>query len=132
VAPAALPDLVLYDGACAVCRRLAAFVSRRDRRGRLHFAPLAGEEAARAVAPYGIRPAGYPSVLVLADRGTPRERLLDRALASLHVVRRMPWPWRALAGFLVLPRGLLDRLYDGFARNRGRIPVSTCAVPSPK
>ncbi len=122
------PETVFYDAHCAVCARLVAFVARRDREGSLRFAPLDGPEATKRLGAHGIDPRRAETLFLLAEAGTARERVLDRSGATLRMVQRLPWPWRALAALAVVPKGLRDRAYDAFARNRHRLPAATCRV----
>ena len=101
-----------------MCHRAVKFVLRHDPGGRaFRFAPLQGEtflarvEAGRRV--------GLPdSVVVLTRDG----ELLLRSAAFLHILRRLGGEWGVLAAVLSLvPRGLLDMVYDFIARIRYRV-----------
>lgn len=52
-----------------------------------------------------------------------------RSAAFLQALTQLGWPWRALAIMQLFPRRLLDKLYDGVARNRyrwfGKLPAGT-------
>ncbi|WP_306590858.1 thiol-disulfide oxidoreductase DCC family protein [Geothrix sp. 21YS21S-4] len=114
---------LFYDGGCGLCHAAVAFVARRDRKGRVRFAPLGGITFERLV--HGPLP---DSLAVL----TPDGRLLLRSAAVLHVIRQLGGVWALVALFGgVGSRPLLDRLYDWVARHRARLfprPVGTCPV----
>jgi predicted DCC family thiol-disulfide oxidoreductase YuxK len=107
---------VLYDGECPLCSREIRFLERRDRgRGRIAFEDIAAP---------GFDPAAY---------GLDAERVMARihgvlpdgtVLEGVEVFRRA---YAAVGlGWLVAPtrwpilRGLADRAYRVFARNRLR------------
>lgn len=94
------------------------FVLKHDGGGRaFRFAPLQGETFLARVE--ARRRAGLPdSVVVLTRDG----ELLLRSGAFLHIFRRLGGGWRMLATVLSLvPRGLLDVVYDFIARIRYRV-----------
>jgi predicted DCC family thiol-disulfide oxidoreductase YuxK len=111
-------EYLFYDGHCGLCHRAVKFVLRHDRSGRaFRFAPLQGETFAARVAVE--RRAGLPdSVVVLTRDG----ELLVRSAAFLHILRRLGRGWAVLARVLgVIPRALLDFVYDFVARIRYRV-----------
>ena len=105
-------DLLFYDGDCGFCHRWVLFVLRRDPDGsRFRFAPLGGE-AWRAAGIGG----DVPDSLVLR---TADGRVLFRSGAVLEILERLGGPRRTVGRAVgLLPRWLLDALYDGIARVR--------------
>ena len=111
-------EYLFYDGHCGLCHRAVKFVLKHDRSGTaFRFAPLQGETFLARVA--AERRAGLPdSVVVLTRDG----ELLLRSAAFLHILRRLGGGWRVLASVLsIMPRGLLDLVYDFVARIRYRV-----------
>ncbi len=122
------PDRVFYDGDCGFCHRTVRFLLARDRSGRaFRFSPLQGASCARLI-PASARERLPDSLLVRTADG----RLLARSEATLHLLRRLPPPWPAIARLLAgIPRPLRDRGYDAIAGFRGRLfprPTSRCPV----
>ena len=109
------PEMVFYDGHCALCQCTVVFVLKHDRGGTLfRFAPLQGSKFAEEIAPE--RRAGLPDSIVVQTSG---EELLIRSDAVLHILRQLGGGWRILAGKLaIFPRGLRDAVYDFIARIR--------------
>jgi len=111
------PELLFYDGHCALCHGAVKFVVKRDRAGLFHFAPLQGETAEARI-PAERRAALPDSVVVLTRDGS----LLVRSDAFLHILRRMGGGWRVLAGALgIIPRPIRDAAYNFIARVRYRV-----------
>ena len=134
--PAPQPEMLFYDGHCALCHRSVKFVLKRDRSGKLfRFAPLQGPTFQARVPPHAgsdAKLAQLPdSVVVLTNEGA----LLVRSDAFLHVLRQLGGGWRALAAVIgVIPRSLRDVAYDFIARVRYRVfgtREDSCPVMAP-
>jgi len=115
---ARVPERLFYDGSCALCHRAVRFVLARDPKGNaFRFAPLESD-AFRRVASPAVR-ATLPDSLVVE---TGDGRLLTRSAAVIHILQRLPAPWSLVGGLArVVPRPLLDALYDLVARIRYRV-----------
>jgi predicted DCC family thiol-disulfide oxidoreductase YuxK len=112
------PELLFYDGHCALCHDAVKFVLKHDRSGdAFRFAPLQGSAFQSRIAPE--QRASLPdSIIVLTNEGT----ILVRSDAFLHVLRRLGGIWRFWESFLaVIPRPLRDLGYDFIARIRYRV-----------
>ena len=112
------PEVLFYDGHCALCHGAVKFVLKRDRSGKaFRFAPLQGSTFHSRVAPE--RRANLPdSIVVLTNEGA----LLVRSDAFVHISRRLGGGWRFWAGLLAaIPRPLRDLVYDFIARIRYRL-----------
>jgi predicted DCC family thiol-disulfide oxidoreductase YuxK len=113
--PEAFAIKVLYDAECPLCAREIAFLRRRDRRAAIAFEDIAapGFDATR----YGLDQTGVMSRIhgVLPDgtviEGVEVFRRLYTAIGLGWLVAPTRWP---------LLRGLFDRAYQVFARNRLR------------
>jgi predicted DCC family thiol-disulfide oxidoreductase YuxK len=111
------PERVFYDGSCALCHRAVRFVLLHDPHGAFRFAPREGELFRSRAEALGAT--GLPDSLVLE---TADGRLLVRSAAVIHVLRRLPPPWRVLGALAaVVPGRLCDALYDIVARVRYRL-----------
>lgn len=112
------PEMIFYDGTCALCHGAVKFVLRRDRDGSaFRFAPLQGETfRARVAAEH--RAALPDSLVVLAADGSLRVR----SEAIRHILRRLGGGWKILAAVMgVVPSALRDAAYDGVAALRYRV-----------
>lgn len=114
-APAPLPPrIVLYDGACGLCGKTVRWLVARDR-GRLWYAPLEGETAARLRALHPRIPVPLDSVVLVEDG-----KVYLRGKVFLHVARHLTRPWRWAYPFRWLPGPLLDPVYWLVAKLRSR------------
>jgi len=104
--------IVFFDGVCVLCNGFVDRILRADREGRLCFAPLQGETAAKLLTRLP-RDAEAWSVIYLDPQGVHEE-----SDAVLAICRRLGGWWRipGLLGFV--PKAWRDALYRGVARRR--------------
>lgn len=125
--PAPLPPrVVLYDGVCGLCHRAVAWLLKRDRDHRFHFAPLQGDTAARLRALYPDIPTDLSTVVYVEDG-----RVHLRGKAFLHAAHHLSRPWRWAYHLRWMSAFLIDPFYWMVARTRYRIfgKHDTCKVP---
>jgi len=124
-----LPDvepLVFYDGQCGLCDRSVRWLLRRDRGGKLRFAPLQGTTAA-ALLQHDIR-ADMTSLVLLDADGVH-----VRSEAAIRVVMHLGGAWRLARVLRSVPHRMRDGAYDLVARRRHRWfgSVEQCHLPEP-
>lgn len=119
-------DVIVFDGACALCSGFMRFVVARDRQGHFHFATAQSALGEALYAALDARHGDYDTNLVLCDG-----RLHEKLDGFAEVMRRLGWPWRALVVLGLLPAGLKSWLYDRIARNRFALFArrDSCLVP---
>ncbi len=123
--------LVLYDGVCGLCNGLNQFLLKRDPNDHFRFASLQSEFSASLLKRYDINAVDLNTVYVVADYERPRQRLLARSDAILHILGRLGGVWGLLRIGSVLPKSLRDGLYNLVARNRYRVfgKYDVCLMP---
>jgi predicted DCC family thiol-disulfide oxidoreductase YuxK len=112
------PELVFYDGYCALCHATVKFILSNDRTGNaFRFAPLQGVTF-DSRAPSARRTTVGDSIVVL----TSDNKLLSRSEGILHILRHLGGGWKKFAAILgVIPLPLRDAGYDLIARFRYRV-----------
>jgi len=108
--------LVLIDGDCLFCNRVARFVIRHDPEGRFRFAELGSAAALRELGSRGLE-APPPGTIVLV-RG---EEIFFRSEAALCLLGELTFPWRLAGLLLIIPRALRDPVYLLVAHWRHRL-----------
>jgi predicted DCC family thiol-disulfide oxidoreductase YuxK len=121
--------ILFYDGECGLCHGAVRFFVLRDKSG-IRFAPLYGTTFMRTIPPdLATR---LPDSLVVR---TTDGRVLTRSDAMFYLMGRLALPYRLLARIgAVLPRSILNALYDAVARVRRRVfskPESPCPLLPP-
>lgn len=124
-------DLVLFDGSCVLCNKLAQAVLDLDEKGHFLLAAQQTELAAAILQKHGIAPGDLSSLYVVLNCGNKEEAVLKRSKAVLNVMAKTKFA--SLAKFLsIFPPGLLDIGYMLVAKIRYRIfgRMETCMLPS--
>jgi predicted DCC family thiol-disulfide oxidoreductase YuxK len=124
------PRLVLFDGVCGFCDGAVRWLLAHDPAGRLGFAPLQGETAARLRRLHPEIPRDLET-LVLVESAPGGSRVFLRTDALWRVCAELAGPWRWLACLRFLPRRLRDLAYGIFAARRYRWfgQLAACRVP---
>ena len=126
--------IILYDGVCGLCNRLVQFLLKHDKQGRLRFASLQSDFAAKVLQRHGIDPKDLDTLHVIENYEQPGERVLQRSDAVLRASRELGGFWSVSAATAtVIPRALRDVVYRFVARNRYRVfgKYDTCMLPEP-
>ena len=123
------PAIVFFDGLCNFCNGSVRFIFDHDRHGKFRFASLQSNAAHARLSPRGIE-AGRLGSIVLVDG----DKTYQKSEAVLRIARGLGSGWALLSlAAMILPRPLLDWIYDGFARHRyhwfGKSDV--CHIPKP-
>src|SRR5262245_10061294 len=126
--------LVLYDGVCGLCNRLLQFLLKHDRKAVFNFAALQSDTAGALVNRFGDNADGLTTFYVVANYRAAHAVMLNKSAAVLFIARELGWPWRSAVLARVVPKAILDRLYDLVARTRYRAfgRLETCVVPRPE
>jgi len=126
--------LLLYDGDCGLCDRVAKFVLARDPRRAFLFASLQGAPGREILRRHGADAGTLRTFFIVTDYGTGRERLLRRARAAIFLLEQLGRPWSSARWMRLIPFPVLDRAYDFVAANRYRWfgRLDACLGPSPE
>lgn len=119
--------IMVFDGYCGLCSGFIDFILRHDRRHQLRFLPAQSDLGEALFSHYGLKARDYDTVLLIMNG-----KLFVKMEASLRIIGLLGWPWRVLEAGRVLPRILVDPLYDLIARNRIRWfgARQTCRLPT--
>ncbi|PZO47939.1 MAG: hypothetical protein DCF16_17100 [Alphaproteobacteria bacterium] len=112
VAAPDVDDLLVFDGDCVLCSRLAHFVHDRDATQRFKFVAIQSSCGRALAARFGINADNPETTLAIVDGVAYFKG--GAALAVLESLPRSRWTPMARA----LPGALRDWLYDRIARNR--------------
>lgn len=113
----AFPDdrpVFAFDGHCVMCSAGARWVLRHDKQARIRLLPAQSPLGEAIYRHFGL---DADRTALLVEDGLA----LTRSDAVLRIVELAGLPWSALAVLRLLPRGLLDAIYDRVAHNRLRV-----------
>lgn len=126
--------LILYDGVCGLCNRLNGFVLSRDGRALFDFASLQSAVGRSVPRQFGSSSKDLDTFYLVINYRGGSPKLLNKSRAVLAVLGNLDLPWRWFTVLKVLPRALLDAVYDLIARHRYRIfgRFESCVLPEPQ
>jgi predicted DCC family thiol-disulfide oxidoreductase YuxK len=119
--------LILFDGVCNLCNASVNFVLDRDKHKKFKFLALQSEVGTEILKQYGNSENSLESIVLVKDN-----KLYRNSSAVLHISRHLSGVWPLLYGFMILPVGLRDRVYDFIADHRYRWfgKSDQCRVPT--
>jgi predicted DCC family thiol-disulfide oxidoreductase YuxK len=120
-------SILLIDGECVLCSRIARFVVKRDRKERFMFAALQSAAGRRLLQQGGL-PLHDLDTFVLVQHG----HCHVKSKAALLVLRGLGGLWPLLYGLIIVPAAWRNQVYDWVARSRYRWFGKTdiCMLPS--
>lgn len=107
--------VVLFDGQCVLCNGSVRFLIRHDRRRRLRFVAAQSEKGQAILAFFDYPTDRFSTVLLVEG-----SRLYTRSTAFMRLMAGLPWPWKVVSAFWLVPRPLRDVGYNFIARHRYR------------
>jgi predicted DCC family thiol-disulfide oxidoreductase YuxK len=105
--------VILYDGLCNFCNAVVNFIAKHDAKKEFQFAPLQEKEARTLLREHKEAFVSLKTVY-LVENG----EVYKRSAAVLHMLKRLPYPWRVLSWLRILPAAFTDIFYKIIARNR--------------
>ena len=108
--------IVVFDGSCVMCSRIARFIRERDRRDRLALEPAQSPRGSDICRRCGVEPED-PSTLVLLQDG----QCYVRSAAALRIAGELGFPWALAGAARVVPPPLRDAVYNWVSRHRHRL-----------
>lgn len=125
--------VLLFDGVCGLCSGCVQFVLPRDQHNRFYYAALQSDYAQSILSKYNKDPKDLDTVYVVADRNTPKERLLWKSSAVIYVCSQLGFPFKLAAAFNIVPKPFRDVMYDLVANNRYKWfgKHEMCMAPGP-
>jgi predicted DCC family thiol-disulfide oxidoreductase YuxK len=110
------PSVIIYDGNCSFCNCFVNFIAGKDKKNNFRTMPVQTKEA-RAI----LRTANEFFIdlqtIYLVNNG----KALKRSTAVFNIFKRLPYPYKLLSAFKILPVSLTDAGYKIIARNRHKL-----------
>ncbi len=111
-------DVLLLDGDCGLCHRLAIFMDKRRRRDAdIAFRPIESEEGQNLISTFSKKQQQADTVYIVRNGKT-----YIRSSAGIRVLLYMKWYWRIWYPLVwLVPLPLRDIVYRIIATNRHKI-----------
>ena len=104
-------NIVFYDGDCLLCSKTITFLLAKDIKHQLLYASLNGETFSKIENAASLTQKN--TVVLFHDNS-----FHFKSTAILHIMKMLPYPWRLLYLFIIIPKAFRDFIYDIIARNR--------------
>lgn len=119
--------IIIFDGVCNLCDSSVQFVIKHDKKDIFRFVPLQSELGQKIISHIGILALTIDStVLYESDKG------YYKAEAALRILKELSSVYRCLLVFSILPKSILDNIYDYVAQNRYKWfgKKESCIIPT--
>lgn len=119
-------SIILFDGVCNLCNFFINFLIDRDPHKQFRFASLQSDIAKEILLKHNLSEDELDSVVLIQRQG-----VYIKSDAVLQILNSLSFPWHLTRIFMILPRGIRDRIYDWVAKNRLRWfgKRDTCRMP---
>ena len=116
--------IIFFDGYCALCNSSVSWTLKKDKHHLFKYAPLSGDTASKIFTKSNDIP---DSIVVWTGN-----KLISKSNAALFIAKKLPFPWKLLYIFILIPKFIRDYIYDLIASNRYRWfgKHDTCRLPS--
>ena len=121
--------IIFYDGHCNLCNGFVNAIIKLDKKSIFLFAPLNGNHAKNLLKKNNIKNTTIDSVVLFNNNS-----ISYKSKAVIEILISLGGIYRVLVMTKIIPRAILDRLYDIVAKNRyswfGK--QDRCMVPDKK
>lgn len=121
-------SIIIFDGVCNLCNGTVNFLLKHDRKKQFVFTALQSTTGRKLMADYKIN-TDNDSVILISN-----QTVFVESAAALEIGRLLPFPWRMVLVFYVVPAQIRDKVYRWIARNRFKWfgKRKTCRIPTDK
>lgn len=111
-----IQSIILYDGLCNFCISIIHFVKKRDKKNVLFATPIQTKEA-RAI----LRSQNEKFINLQTVYFIHTNRIYKKSTAIFKIFSLLPFPWKIISWFQILPVSFTDRGYNIIARYRYKL-----------
>jgi predicted DCC family thiol-disulfide oxidoreductase YuxK len=117
--------IIFFDGVCNLCNGLVDWLIVHDSQKLFNYASLQGKTA-KELLPLNV--INDLNTVVFFENG----KIFYRSEAILRLFSYLPYPWKILSFFIILPTFFSNALYNLVAVNRYRLfgKKTTCRLPT--
>ena len=120
-------NLILFDGVCKLCHGWSRFIIKYGRNHVFKLTTVQSKQG-QAILEYLDMPTSHFDTMLYIENN----KAYEKSTAFLRVVKKLPYPFKLLQVFYLIPRFIRDWFYDRIALNRYRLfgKYSECLLPS--
>lgn len=122
-------SIILFDGVCNLCNASIDFILKRDKKNKFLVGALQEEAGKKLLSKFEVNSEYLDSLVLIED-----DQIYFRSTAALKIAKNLSGLWPLFHGFIFLPSGFRDGIYDWIGRNRYRWfgKKNTCRLPTPE
>lgn len=120
-------NIVLYDGDCGFCNFWVQWILNRDLHDRFRFASLQSQYGQDFLRNHGLKTEDFDTLYFISDG-----HFYKKMYAVIRIGQIMGGAYAGLTALRVLPKILLNKIYDKVAENRKKIAGESCLLPTPE
>lgn len=120
--------IVLFDGVCNFCNAVVNFLIQQDKKKVLRFAAMQSETGKELLLKYNFPPDYLKSFVLIKDG-----KAYTKSTAALKLFDHLPWYWKWIQTFWVVPKPLRDGVYEFISEQRYKWfgKKDQCMLPTP-
>ena len=122
--------IILFDGVCNLCDSSVQFVIKHDKKDVFRFVQLQSELGQKILSHIGISTSTIDSTILYE----PENKHYHKSDVSFKILKDIGGIHKCLLVFSILPKSILDKIYDWVAKNRYKWfgKKESCMIPTPK
>lgn len=105
--------IILFDGVCNFCNGVVNFLIKQDKEKKLRFAALQSEAGKKILVQYGF-PVHYRQSFIFINKS----KASRKSTAALKLFNQLPWYWKWMQIFWIVPKFLRDAVYEFVSKHR--------------
>lgn len=121
--------VLLFDGHCNLCNHSVNYFIKKDRKNKLLFGALQSQQAQSFLQKKNLETQDFSSLVVVKS-----SRVYRRSRAVLEVFKVLPYAWKILYVFIIIPPFIRNFIYHIIAKNRYKWfgKKTTCRLATPE
>ena len=109
-------NILLFDGFCNLCSRLANFIIKRDKKAKFLFVSLQSASGQSLLKNFGLPTDDFDSVVYIRS-----DKCFLKSTAILHILKELGGIWKLFYILIIIPNFVRDFIYKIIAKTRYKI-----------
>ena len=106
-------QVILFDGVCKLCNAWAKFIIKYDKKNVFKLASVQSPQGQAILKYFGRSTETFDTMILVSDCQS-----YQKSTAFFKVIKYLPYPFKLIYVFIIIPRPIRDWLYDCIALNR--------------
>lgn len=122
--------IILFDGVCNLCDSSVQFVIKHDKKDVFRFVQLQSDLGQKIIRHIGISTSEIDSGILYE----PANKYYYKSDVAFRILKDIGGIYKCLFVFSILPKSILDKIYEWVAKNRYKWfgKKESCMIPTPE